>query len=524
MIEIDQSTFRDPAYQGRLEALQNRLVAIEADGSFIAYASNRDLLDELEGLMTENRERYRHDYLANLQAFQAIQHEITRQKANLHPSHHKMLVSRFKEIEEKLSAKSYDENTAAKPKIETLTQDLEAFVNQFSSFQQGQQQYKAKLEPLATKIWQETYTQLQKPLQEFSSQAEIPPADTWLWPEEEVNAAIAERKQAFEGLAQLVKGRRRLSRQVLATENQPVSKADFEAFQRKIQRRIKSGNAKGYILIAASTVLIVAAIWMAPSVLSYLDEEKVWEKSLQTDSWTSYQQYLNDYPTGKHRALAKERQLLLDYGKLENVITDEGRVYSYEGELDAGKAHGQGIATYANGDRYEGSWKAGKYWGQGNMTYSDGSNYAGEWEAGRFHGSGTYHLPDGSMYTGGWLQGKKHGQGSMIFADGSKYLGSWENGKPNGSGTMHYTDDMMYQGNWLQGLRHGKGKLTLSGDSFFSGSWQADSINGEGIFVSRFREEIKGIWKGRTRHIKLMDNYGLPLKEGKFENGLFVGL
>jgi hypothetical protein len=148
------------------------------------------------------------------------------------------------------------------------------------------------------------------------------------------------------------------------------------------------------------------------------------------------------------------------------------------------------------------------------MIFADGSKYLGSWEAGLPHGHGTFSAGENTASTA-------FGRSWEAL---STYTGDWEKGKPHGTGTMRYADDNMYQGKWASGLRQGKGKLTLSGDSFFTGTWQADSIYGEGIFMSRFREETKGIWKGRTQHIKLMDNYGLPLKEGKFENGLFVGL
>lgn len=558
MIEIDTSIFRDPTYQKRLEGLQQRLAEIEADGSFIAYASNRDLLDELEGLLTENRQRYQQDYLTNLQAYQAIQDEIANQKEGLHPSHSNILVSRFTEIEGKVVAKSYDENAAAKSLITSLTAELASYVTQFAGFKDGYKQYKIRLEFLSTQIWKETYDQLNQPLKALAAPTEIPKPEVWDWPEIKVQTAIAERKEAFSSLLQVVQGRKRLTKRILATENKPISRLEFDNFQQKIQRRIKNGNTKGYVLIATCLILVLAGIWFTPKVMTYLDEQKVWEESLQTDTWTTYQQYLSDYPTGKYRTLATERQMLLDYGKLENIITDRGRVYTYEGELDAGKAHGQGIATYANGDRYEGSWKAGQFWGQGNLTYADGSNYAGEWEANRFHGNGTYRNAEGSTYTGSWHQGKKQGQGSMVYADGSKYLGSWseglprghgtfsagkkepniaferswnpgdsytgnwENGKPHGTGTMRFGKNQMYQGKWNQGLKHGKGKISLSGNSYFEGMWQADSINGPGVFMSRFRDEARGSWKGRPQRVKLLDKYGLLLKAGKFENGLFI--
>lgn len=558
MIEIDTSRFRDPGYKEQMDSLMKQLAEIEADGSFIAYASNRDLLNNLETLLEENRRRYRHDYLANFQAFQALRQELSDQEENLHAVHHAILQNQLEAIEEKVTSFSYDTNAAAGPELKALTTELANHLEQFSQFQEGYKLYKARLEFLTAQIWQEKYEQLSQPLKALADPQALPHADIWQWPEDEVQTAIAERKAAFSSLLQATKGRKRLTKQILATESKPISKADFELFQQKIFRRIKGGNTRGYVLVGVSLALVLVGLWFAPSIMAYFNEEQVWEESLQTDTWTAYQQYLHDYPDGKYRALAKERQMLLDYGKIENIVTDEGRVYSYEGELDAGRAHGQGIATFANGDHYEGSWRAGSFWGQGSMTYADGSSYAGEWEANRFHGNGTLQKADGSIYTGGWKQGRQEGQGSLIFADGSKYLGSWKEGlpdgngtfsatekestlafgrswhagdlysgawkagKPDGTGTLRYGNGQIYQGKWMEGLRHGQGKMTFEGNSYFEGSWRGDTINGEGIFISRFREETRGIWKGSPRNVRKLDKYGILSQTGKFENGLFI--
>ena len=282
------------------------------------------------------------------------------------------------------------------------------------------------------------------------------------------------------------------------------------------------GTLLGYILIIISLTIAGLAIWLSPQWMEQLNEQKVWEESLKSDNWGAYQYYLSTYPNGKYRSQARERQMLLDFGKIENIITSDGRVFTYEGELEGGKAHGQGMATYDNGDSYEGGWVAGKHHGQGSMQFHDGSNYAGEWENGQFHGSGTLQAKKGHAYTGEWKNGKKEGQGSMTYANGDKYLGQWQGNQRQGNGTMYYANGDIYKGQWVAGLKEGKGKLSWGNSSYFQGSWQADSIQGVGTFLSRFREEIKGRWKGTPAHIRLYDSMGFLKKEGAFENGLFI--
>jgi hypothetical protein len=46
--------------------------------------------------------------------------------------------------------------------------------------------------------------------------------------------------------------------------------------------------------------------------------------------------------------------------------------------------HGQGVATYANGDVYEGAFAQGRRSGQGVMRYATGQVEDGEWREGAF--------------------------------------------------------------------------------------------------------------------------------------------
>jgi hypothetical protein len=43
------------------------------------------------------------------------------------------------------------------------------------------------------------------------------------------------------------------------------------------------------------------------------------------------------------------------------------------------KKHGQGMQSWANGDKYGGEFENGLKHGTGAIYYSDGTQYAGEW-------------------------------------------------------------------------------------------------------------------------------------------------
>jgi hypothetical protein len=58
------------------------------------------------------------------------------------------------------------------------------------------------------------------------------------------------------------------------------------------------------------------------------------------------------------------------------------------GSFAAGKRHGQGKFTYANGDAYEGSWENDLKHGNGEYIYAKGSKKVGQWVNGNLTGKG----------------------------------------------------------------------------------------------------------------------------------------
>jgi hypothetical protein len=58
----------------------------------------------------------------------------------------------------------------------------------------------------------------------------------------------------------------------------------------------------------------------------------------------------------------------------------------YVGDWKEGKADGEGIYYYADGDKYDGKWKDDLKHGYGVYAYSNGDSYEGEWQEDAKHG------------------------------------------------------------------------------------------------------------------------------------------
>ena len=57
---------------------------------------------------------------------------------------------------------------------------------------------------------------------------------------------------------------------------------------------------------------------------------------------------------------------------------------TYEGEVKKGKAHGEGIITFADGSKYEGKFKKNRIHGKGKFTDSDNNVFEGKFRRGKF--------------------------------------------------------------------------------------------------------------------------------------------
>ena len=72
---------------------------------------------------------------------------------------------------------------------------------------------------------------------------------------------------------------------------------------------------------------------------------------------------------------------------LTNIVYAETLKFdtsTYEGEVKKGKAHGEGIITFADGSKYEGKFKKNKIHGKGKFTDSDNNVFEVKFRRGKF--------------------------------------------------------------------------------------------------------------------------------------------
>ena len=146
-----------------------------------------------------------------------------------------------------------------------------------------------------------------------------------------------------------------------------------------------------------------------------------------------------------------------------------------------GARHGEGTATFPNGDTYAGSFEDGARSGPGKYVYASPPPEEGEDPK-----------PPVATYEGKWKAGEKDGVGIMEFASGAKYHGAFAAGKLEGQGTMYYPNGDLYTGDWVAGKKHGSGTYVFKAtESKVAGTW-ADNTLVEGTFTDKFGNSYAG--------------------------------
>ena len=195
----------------------------------------------------------------------------------------------------------------------------------------------------------------------------------------------------------------------------------------------------------------------------------------------------------------------------------------YDGDRNSkGQRHGQGMATWENGDEYSGRWTNGFPHGEGKFSFASGDEYVGDVRWGRRCGQGSYWYADGGMYTGAFMDDNEEGVGKRVWPNGDSCVGTWRHGyidgravitmsnrevysgwlsmsHREGRGKLERPDGSKYIGTWSQGFREGLGTLFLCDGSGYHGHWEHDRMHGAGTWYSSTVEKsYAGVWDRGT--------------------------
>lgn len=110
-----------------------------------------------------------------------------------------------------------------------------------------------------------------------------------------------------------------------------------------------------------------------------------------------------------------------------NFKNAAGLSIRYFGETTDGKADGFGMGVVSSKGIYEGNWGNNQRHGQGIYTWANGDRYEGQFVADKKDGFGIYYFSSGERYEGEWKNDLREGLGSMYDKTGKILLsGEWK--------------------------------------------------------------------------------------------------
>ena len=568
---FDQTKIRDIKYRDKFQQKLEEIKGVRSKHTFIDYALNQSLFDDLGNIYRENLQDYRQHYQANQRKYDRVRLLIETNKEDIHPLRYRRVERFYEEIEAALAFEDYQKNREAKKIIRHLEKHIEKAVEEYMGWRENFKEWETRLNQIKTKVWAEDFSKLEKEYQEkikFLVGARIP-ALPIVVDEKVVEIAIEKRNTAVESLRKKVRNSIGLWRRLISIEDKYYSESDFEELKASLELSLRKKRFKRVSLITLVIGVLGGIGWAIPQAYQFWMHKQAWNKTVITGTIEAYEDYLISYPNGTYVAQAQDSILKIPEGKISGQSDNQGLAFDYEGELKGAIPHGKGIANYKDGAIYDGYWNMGvrdsfgvhttadkhvytgqwkegtkegkgtlkfpngniykgnfrqdRYWGKGTFTQPGGAKYDGQWRDGFQEGKGIYTYKDGSRYEGSWKGGVYHGEGTLKEASGIIYSGNWRNGKKEGEGIQTWTDGREHRGVWTLGERTGSGTLSWPNGSSFVGIWVADSIQGQGMFTSRFRDEYKGFWKGSINNVTLFDGEGNVFKRGRLEGGLFIG-
>jgi hypothetical protein len=103
----------------------------------------------------------------------------------------------------------------------------------------------------------------------------------------------------------------------------------------------------------------------------------------------------------------------------------------YIGEVENGKANGNGVGIWTTGGVYKGAWKNNLRHGEGTYEWADGEKFVGQYVADKRQGKGKYYWTNGERYDGDWKEDRRNGAGILFDMDGNiRFEGNWIDDKP----------------------------------------------------------------------------------------------
>eukprot|EP01062_Namystynia_karyoxenos_P070757 TRINITY_DN6611_c0_g1_i1.p1 TRINITY_DN6611_c0_g1~~TRINITY_DN6611_c0_g1_i1.p1 ORF type:complete len:1288 (+),score=389.41 TRINITY_DN6611_c0_g1_i1:108-3971(+) len=205
-------------------------------------------------------------------------------------------------------------------------------------------------------------------------------------------------------------------------------------------------------------------------------------------------------------------------GALEHGTLELHGGERYEGQMQAGRAHGVGESVVQGVCQYRGHWEHGVRQGEGSLLVFAPARWAlhCSWSKDRIengclalveHASGDryfgYISASAPQAAGDSFAAYvrsvtvlRNGIGELCSASKDRYYGSWVSGRRTWFGVQIYADGSKYYGLWDADTRDRRGTQLRTDGAVYEGAWRRDEPNGHGVLLLPSGFSVRGQWKG----------------------------
>ena len=201
-----------------------------------------------------------------------------------------------------------------------------------------------------------------------------------------------------------------------------------------------------------------------------------------------------------------------------------------EGLIVKGRAQGDWIVRFPNGDVAEGPYVDGERHGDWSERDADKDVRNGPYVHGKRHGDWTEHPANGEVWEGPYAEGKRHGNWVIRGANGVKVEGAYVDGKEHGRWVWRNESGAAWQeGAYLGGKRHGQWvqRYSDTGGIVYKGAYVDGKKHGD--WVERDGSTVeKGAYVEGKEHGRWITTSKFKEKEEidqitNFKNGVYHG-
>jgi|GEM_PF-5299881 len=327
VVPFDPQKLRDTVYKERFYETLAKVKEVRKRNTFLSYALNRHLFDELQDIYNQNLTAYEACFEKNHLMFEELKKRCEAHVQQLHKQHKEKAQDLFDRIEQFLTVHTYTENKKAEPLLQKLDTHITQALNKYRNWKILLSKWDKCLETIQKEVWKEDWNIWNEQRNSLRNDlyGESLPTEIVDWLPEIEEKKTAKRKAIALFKAELKEYPEYLLK-LAQYEEGFVSELEFKEFQKNTRRRIlRKKRIQNYVIISIVLLIFVSlTAWIYHRNVT--KEERIWTQANKAGQW---QVYINKFPEGQYIDKARDLQEKADWIKWRNMSAYEDYIQAY---------------------------------------------------------------------------------------------------------------------------------------------------------------------------------------------------